>query len=152
MRAVHMLRDHAKEHGGFIDARDSLLPAGEFVDLVTVYTFTTKGELEDWERDPRRNGLLAQVDSLCVDVSERAAFDGISLLTADRIKVSRHETVVVLVVLILLLGALVDIALPPMAEPWRTVVAVTVNVCLVSYLFLPWSLQLLVWLKDRLRS
>ena len=75
-----------------------------------------------------------------------------ALLLPDTVKVSKLETVVVLIALILALGWLANMLLPPMAEPWRTVLTVAVNVCLISYLFLPWSIRLLVAIRKRLLS
>lgn len=152
MRAVQKLRDHARTHSGFVDAKDSLLPAGEHVDLVTVYSFATPDDLGRWENDPRRIDLVSDVDRLSVDISERAAFDGLSMLTPDRSRGNKHETVAILIVLIVLLGLLADLVMPPVAEPWRTLVVVSVNVCLISYVLLPWSLRALAWIKDRVRG
>ena len=105
-----------------------------------------------WEGAPERKRLIAEVDRQCLEISDRAAFDGLSLLLPDTVKVSKLETVVVLIALILALGWLANMLLPPMAEPWRTVLTVAVNVCLISYLFLPWSIRLLVAIRKRLLS
>lgn len=151
VRSNDLLREYAKTCSGFVGAEDSYLPAGEFVDLVTVYTFASREAVQDWESDSKRRELVDQLDAHCVEVSERATFDGLAILTPDSIKISKHETVVILIVLILLLGWLADLLLPPITQPWRTVVAVTVNVCLISYILLPWSARVLVWVKKHLR-
>ncbi|WP_323764126.1 hypothetical protein [Marinovum sp.] len=94
--------------------------------------------------------MLADLDRHCLKISDRAAFDGLSLLQPDSVTISKIETVVILILLILTLGWLADMLLPSMREPWRTVLAVTVNVCLIKYVFLPWSIRCLVALKARL--
>ena len=147
MRANEQLRDHAEARDGFVGAEDSFLPAGDYVDLITVFTFASREALEDWERDFKRKRLVEQLDSLCQRVSERATLDGLSVLAPDEVHVSKHETVLILIVLILVFGWIADTTMPPMSEPWRTLIAVTVNVCLVSYAFLPWSLRL--WARFR---
>lgn len=151
--AIDRLRAGARQFQGYQGAEDTYLPAtGSYVDLVTVFRFDTRENMQRWEASPERKLLIAEVDRHCLKVSERAAFDGLSLLLPDSVKISKFETVVILIVLILILGWLADLLLPPMAQPWRTVLSVSVNVCLISYLFLPWSIRGLVALKKRLFS
>lgn len=147
------LRAAARQYPGYQGADDTYLPATDtHVDLVTLFRFDCRKNLKRWEGAPERKRLIAEVDRQCLEISDRAAFDGLSLLLPDSVKVSKLETVVVLIALILALGWLANMLLPPMAEPWRTVLTVAVNVCLISYLFLPWSIRLLVAIRKRLLS
>lgn len=143
----------ANGYKGFQGAENTYLPTGgSHIDLVTVYSFGSREDLQRWESSPERRRLIAELDEHCLKVSERAAFDGLSLLQPDTVRVSKPETVAILIFLILALGWLADMLLPPMGKPWRTMLSVTVNVCLISYVFLPWSIRLLVALKRRLFS
>ncbi|HBM60017.1 MAG TPA: hypothetical protein DD444_12580 [Citreicella sp.] len=146
------LRAAAARADGFLGAQDSWLPPhGDEIDLVTVFSFRSRRDLEAWDRAPERQRLIADLDRHCLDISERAAFDGLALLQPDRVRVSKPETVAILIGLILTLGWLADLLLPPFPEPGRTVLAVSVNVCLISYVFLPWSIRLLDALKRKAR-
>lgn len=151
--AIDRLRAAARRFPGYQGAEDTYLPAtASHVDLVTVFRFDTRENMQRWESSPERKLLIAEVDRHCLQVSERAAFDGLSLLLPDSVKISKLETVVILILLILILGWLADLVLPAMARPWRTVLSVSVNVCLISYVFLPLSIRALVALKKRLFS
>ncbi|TNF17855.1 MAG: hypothetical protein EP318_20220 [Rhodobacteraceae bacterium] len=149
--AIARLRVAAHRFEGYQGAEDTYLPTtGRHVDLVTVFSFDTRENLRRWESSEERKRVIADVDRLCLKVSDRASFDGLALLQPEGVKASKIETVAILIVLILILGWLADMVLPPMPEPWRTALSVTVNVCLISYLFLPWSIRGLVALKKKL--
>ncbi|WP_323767006.1 hypothetical protein [Marinovum sp.] len=150
---IARLRTAARQYPGYLGAEDSYLPTTErHVDMVTIFSFDSRRNLKRWEIAPIRRQLIAEVDRHCLEVSDRAAFDGLSPLLPDSAKISKPATVAVLIVLILALGWLADLLLPAFPQPWRTVLTVTVNVCLISYLFLPWSVRALAALRKRLFS
>lgn len=152
-QGIARLRVAARHYPGYLGAEDSYLPTTErHVDMVTIFSFDSRANLERWENAPERRRLIAEVDRHCLEVSDRAAFDGLSPLLPDTARISKPATVAVLIVLILGLGWLAELLLPPFAQPWRTVLTVTINVILISYVFLPWSVRGLAALRKRLFS
>jgi antibiotic biosynthesis monooxygenase (ABM) superfamily enzyme len=139
---------------GFLRLQNSLSSKGYGHELVTVYSFDTRENLEKWEKSPIRIDLVRELDRLTADELTHTKFDGLALLASPNARVRKLETVAVLIFWILvigrLLGALADQTLPESFSPfWRDALIITINVLLISYLFLPWSSTLLTRLKAR---
>ncbi len=139
---------------GFIRLQNSLSSKGNGHELVTVFSFDTRENLEKWEKSPVRLDLIGELDRLTSDDLTHTRFDGLALLASPKASVRKLETVAILIFWILvigrILGVLADLSLPASIRPfWRDVLVITINVVLISYVFLPWSVTILTRLKAR---
>lgn len=140
---------------GFVGLQNSLTSGENGCELVTVFSFDSHENLERWENSPVRKGFVEELDRHSLDNSTYTKFDGLALLNSPKARVSKIETVAILIFWILVLGGilgyLADFLLPESLDlMWRNVLIVSVNVVLISYVFLPWSSTLLTRLKARL--
>lgn len=153
--AFARLQRAAEDQPGYIGAQNSLSQRTEWCELVTVFAFDSRRNLDRWERSNRRKSLLAALDRHPQESSKHAGFDRLALLPHPASRIGKAETVAILIVWILslgtVLGGIADHALPDtVPRLGRDAIVVSINVLLISYIFLPWSSVLLTRLKDRL--
>ncbi len=139
---------------GFIRLQNSISPRGTGLEIVTVFFFDTRDNLEKWDNSLIRRDLVKELDQLSSDDVTHTRFDGLSLLASPKARVTKGETVAILIFWILvigrILGEIADLGLPDSLGPfWRNVLIITINVLLISYVFLPWSSAMLTRLKAR---
>ena len=102
-----------------------------------------------------RERLVDELDRHSHDTLKHSQFGDLALLLHPEAQLRKYEIVVILIFWILLAGAglryLSDLALPGLLAPmWLNVLLVSVNVVLISYVFLPWSSMLVTRLKARI--
>ncbi len=151
---VERIRQAVSLQTGFIRLQDSFSSKGSGYELVTVFSFDTRGNLEKWGNSPVRRDLVEELDQLTSDDLTHTRFDGLALLASPKARVGKGETVAILIFWILvigsILGVLADLSLPDSIGPfWRDALIITINVLLISYVFLPWSSTMLTRLKAR---
>ncbi len=154
-RAIEDIQRSAADQSGFIDLQNSFTPKKNGCELVTVVTFDTPENLERWESSAVRKRLAKELDRLSHESSTRTRFLDVSLLAAPTARVSKMETVAILIGWILLLGSALsypmDMVWPQDTAPfWRNAFQVLIIVTLISYLLLPVSSIVLTRLKARL--
>lgn len=139
---------------GLAGVQNSLSRAGGYCELVSVFSFATRRQLAEWDASPARIALVARLDSGALDTPTRQEFGNLSLLLPPAARIRRGETIAILIFWILLLGhllrwlaGLLPVRVP---DPWQNVLLVTLNVLLISYIFLPGSSIALTRLKARL--
>ena len=138
-----------------MELQDSLSEGRNGCELVTVFSFDSRENLKRWENSQIREEVIQKLDRLSLDIPSHSKFDGLSLLVSPGVRISKIETVAILIFLILVVGGLLnvvaDFLLPrSFGSLWRHILLVAVNVVLISYLFLPWSSKVLSRLKARL--
>ena len=150
--AIKDIQKTVSDQPGFIDLQNRITPQSDGCELVTVITFDTPENLERWERSPLRNGYVRALDQLSQDVATMTQFDDLSLLVAPKARISKLETVVILIAWILLLGhvlrAGLDMVLPgSVGHFWHNALVTSMIVVLISYVLLPVSSLLLTRFK-----
>lgn len=156
-RTAARIRQAAACQPGFMGTQNSYSEWSGGGELVTVFAFDSRANLEAWEASPLRRDLVSEIDGYALDRPAQAQFDDLAMLLQPGARMSRFETVVVLILWILILNALLrptaDYVLAgALAPQWQGVLLVIVNVTLISYLFLPWTGRMVVALKARLRK
>ncbi|MHA6325493.1 hypothetical protein [Roseivivax sp. CAU 1753] len=142
---------------GYLGEQNSLSEGETTCELVTVFAFDSRRNLERWERSTLRIQFLAELDRHPQESSKHTTFDDLARLLHPRSHVSKIEVVLILIFWIVVLGGLLDYladiilpgAVPPMA---RSVLLISVNVILISYVFLPRTSMALTRLKMRLSA
>ncbi|WP_152610573.1 hypothetical protein [Leisingera sp. ANG-DT] len=140
---------------GFLGRQDNLSYGDSGCELVTVFFFDSHKNLENWELSSVRQRFVDELDRHSSSRSTQAKFDELTLLSSPKALISKIETVAILIFWILILGGLLDLAasalLPgAMSSIWLNILSVSVNVLLISYIFLPWTGAVLANLKARL--
>ncbi|MGR3760226.1 hypothetical protein ACUXV3_08835 [Roseobacteraceae bacterium NS-SX3] len=152
--SVRKIQEAVAEQPGFAGLQSSLTESGTACELVTVFSFDCRENLERWQRSPVRQSFVRELDALSQGAPTQMSFDGLDRLLPARASLSKVETVAILIFWILLLGEglrfSAALVLPADLAPfWRNALLVSVNVLLISYLFLPWSSLAVTWLKAR---
>lgn len=129
---------------GFVRLQNERSDHRDVQQLVTVFAFETRDQLEAWEASDRRKSLMRELDKLSQDGSSHTRFGDLAVLGSRRSPITKAETVVILIFWIAVLGAALQgvagVVLPDAVSGiWRHLLIVSVNVVLISYLFLPWT-------------
>jgi antibiotic biosynthesis monooxygenase (ABM) superfamily enzyme len=153
---VRQIQRVVVDHPGFLGLQNSLSDGAEICELVTVFAFDSQDNRRKWEESPLRKGFVAELDRHSQDSTLHKQFGDLGLLLHPGAQVGKLETVAILILWILVLAALLrrvaDATLPDaFTSPWRDVLLISVNVVLISYVFLPWSSVALTRLKALLR-
>lgn len=153
--SIRSIQQASADQPGFIGLQNSITPKRDDCELVTVISFDTQDNLDRWETSPQRKAFVTELDRLSLDDATNSRFQDLRLLAHPAARISKAETVVILIGWILLLGTAlrypVDLLLPEGTGPfWRSVLMTTVIVPLISYVLLPWSSIALTRLKTRL--
>ena len=139
---------------GFAGLRTKRTERGDHVELVTVYAFDSQANVERWEAAEARRSLMRELDRLSVESSSQTRFSGLVILTDPADGITTFETVVILIFWILILAVLLEelatLALPGWTGGFmRDAVLISINVLLISYLFLPVSSR--IWARAKAR-
>lgn len=137
---------------GFAGLQTKRTERGDHVEFVTVYAFDTQTKMERWEASETRARLVAELDRLSVDRSSQTRFSGLAILTDPAAGITTFETVLILLFWILILAALLEDLAVLVLPGWprgfvRDTVLITINVLLISYLFLPLSSR--IWARAK---
>ncbi len=154
MQSVRQLQEVASDQTGYLGHHNSLSKQADFYELVNIFTFNSRKNLEKWEKSDRRKTCLAELDRHPQVATKHTQFDELAELLHPVSRISKIEIVVILMFWILVLGAILngiaDLLLPVgFSSVGRSVLVVAVNVLLISYIFLPWSSNRLTSLKTR---
>lgn len=157
MRALDALQALANEQPGYLGDQNKLLEREDHVELINVFAFDSRQNLTAWEGSQARRRCLAELDRLPQQEMTLTRFDEFAELLVPRSAVGKIEIVVILIFWILALGALLgviaDRVLPAtLPDFWRSALLISINVVLISYIFLPWSNRILTRLKTRLKA
>ncbi|KGJ05134.1 Antibiotic biosynthesis monooxygenase (ABM) superfamily enzyme [Paracoccus halophilus] len=156
-KSLRQLQEAAAEQPGYLGEQNSVSHVEDHCELVTVFAFDSQTNLDNWENSELRNRLIAEIDRHPHESTKHTGFDDFSVLLHPQSKVTRIEIVLVLIFWIILLSGVLnriaDFVLPDSFPPaLRYVLTISVNVGLISYIFLPWSSRMLTRLRDRLES
>lgn len=137
---------------GFAGLQNSLSHEDGYGELVTVFAFDSGKNLEKWKNSPVREGFVKELDKYSQDSVTHAQFGDLALLLHPKAKLRKIETVAILIFWILFSGGalryLADFLLPGTLAPYgQNILLVSVNVMLISYVFLPWSSMIATKLK-----
>ena len=151
------IRDAVQRCRGFVDLRSSRSEQGGICELVTVFTFASDADLARWNASEARADYVARLDAISESAPVQARFDDLSLLPGPKAQLRKIEVVAVLIFWIVVIAEVLTLlagyVLPDRFTGfWREVLLISVNVLLISYIFLPWSSQALTRLKSRLRA
>jgi len=139
---------------GFAGLQTKRTERGDHVQFVTVYAFDSQANVERWEAAEARHRLMRELDRLSVESSSQTRFSGLAILTDPADGITTFETVVILIFWILILAVLLEelatLALPGWPAGFlRDAILISVNVLLISYLFLPVSSR--IWARAKAR-
>ncbi len=153
--AIAKIQKTVADQPGFITLQNRITPKSDGSELVTIITFDTQDNLERWESSALRNAYVAELDQLSQEDATTTRFGGLALFVAPNARISKLETVIILIVWILALGQLlrpaVDLLLPAgVGSFWQNALVTAIIVVLISYVLLPLSSLLLTRLKARL--
>lgn len=156
VQSLGQLQDAAADHPGYLVVHNSLSQKQDECELVNVFAFDSRENLERWESSDVRRTRLAELDRHPQEATKHTRFDELAQLLQPRSPVAKIEIVAILIFWILLLGSIGDFVatrLLPAAFPpfWQSVLLVSINVLLISYVFLPWSSRMVARLKMRFR-
>lgn len=154
-RLVGRIGAAVSRQAGFIRVQNDFSSKGGDDELVTVFSFDTRENLERWVASPVRVGLVRELDGLSTDDVTHTRFDALAMLASPTKSIRKIETVLILIFWILVmgrvLGLIADLVLPEWLDRiWRDALIIVINVLLISYILLPWSSTKLAWLKTRL--
>lgn len=132
---------------GFSGLKTKLSERADHCEHVTIFAFDTRAQLQDWEGSPRRHDLMRALDKVSLEGVSHTRFGDLAVLSDPNSDLGKGEIVIILIFWIFLLGAalqwLADLILPAaIGGSWRSLLLISVNVVLISYLFLPWSSRL----------
>lgn len=153
--SVERIQQAVAGQPGFLGLKNSLSEGKDDCELVTVLAFDSPENRRRWETSPVRERMVVELDRHSEGSAMHTHVGDLGLLLQSGSRVSRGETVAILIVWILILAAvldwLADLALPDaFPAPLRGVLLIVINVLLISYVFLPWSGTMLSRLKARL--
>ncbi|MEZ5778237.1 MAG: hypothetical protein R3E44_07745 [Paracoccaceae bacterium] len=153
-RSLARLQRAAAEQPGYLGEQNSLTRRADGCELVTVFVFDSRANLERWENSAARERHLAELDRHPQEITRHTRFDELARLLDPGAGISRIEIVAILIFWIVILGEalrhIADLVLPDALQPfWRNLLMISVNVVLISYAFLPWSSIALTRLKAR---
>jgi antibiotic biosynthesis monooxygenase (ABM) superfamily enzyme len=154
---VEQIQRVVADQPGFLGIQNSLSEGAEICELMTVFAFDSQENRRKWEESPLRKEFVAELDRLSQDSTLHTQFGDLGLLLPPNGQISKPETVAILILWILILAGLLrrlaDATLPEtFTSPWRDVLLISVNVVLISYVFLPWSGIALTRLKALFRK
>ncbi len=120
--------------------------------MVTVVSFDSRENFEGWKNSPLRNDFVKELDVYTLADTNYANFEGLSLLASPKDGAAKIAIVAIIIFWILVLGGLLGFLanefLPvTISAAWMNVFVVTINVTLISYFLLPWSLAFLENIK-----
>lgn len=155
MQSLRDLQSVAAKHPGYLGDQNHLSHDQEFCELVNVFAFDSDKNLKRWEASDARKKHLEVLDAYPHETTNHMKFDELAPLLGSTTQTSKIEIVAILIFWIVLIGAalgyLADLLLPDSIPPFaRSVLLISVNVVLISYIFLPWSNIMLTRLKARL--
>ncbi|WP_146589649.1 hypothetical protein [Puniceibacterium confluentis] len=153
--AIRDIQKTLADQPGFIGLQNRITRKSDGCELVTVFTFDTQENLERWESSPVRHSYAKDLDRLSQDAATNTPFGNLALLVSTNARITKEETVVILIAWILVLGQVlgpaVNLLLPESVEPfWRNTLMTAIIVTLISYVLLPASSLFLTRLKARL--
>ena len=154
MQSLRELQKTAANQPGYLGDQNSLSHDDECCELVNVFAFDSRKNLKKWESSDARKRHLAELDAHPQETANNIQFDELAPLLNPKVHVSKVEIVLILIFWIVAIGAILgyvaDLLLPAtIPDLARTVLLVSVNVVLISYIFLPWSTKLLTRVKAR---
>jgi len=154
MQSLNQLQKVAADQPGYLGDHNSLSQGNEYRELVNVFAFDSRKNLERWESSGVRNGLLAELDRHPQEATKHSLPDDLVSLLHPKTQESKIEIVVILIFWIVVLANILDyfadFILPTTLFPfWRSVLLISVNVALISYIFLPWSGKMLARFKAK---
>ncbi|MFD2741361.1 hypothetical protein ACFSUD_17435 [Sulfitobacter aestuarii] len=152
LHSLHRLQQVAADQPGYLGDHNSLSEEETQCELVNVFAFNSRKNLERWEASELRNRCLAELDRHPQKATRHKDFEELARLLPQTSRISKIEIVVILIFWILIsgtcLGYLGDLLLPTgFPAVGRSILLVTINVLLISYLFLPWTSNILTKLK-----
>ncbi|MBO9457392.1 hypothetical protein J7376_19365 [Paracoccus sp. R12_1] len=155
LHSLDQLQQAAADQKGYLGDHNSLSRESDGYQLVNIFAFSSRENLDSWEDSEVRKSCLAELDRHPQEATEPARFDDIAQLLQPASKISKIEIVVILIFWIVVLGAvlghLAEFILPEsFLRTGRSVLLISVNVVLISYIFLPWSSHWVTKLKARL--
>jgi antibiotic biosynthesis monooxygenase (ABM) superfamily enzyme len=153
-RAVRQIQQAVARQPGFAGVQNSLSRLEDRSELVTVFAFDSRETLDAWRHSDARNAFVRELDRWSEDSTSHTQFGELAQLLSPKAKLRKVEVVAILIFWILVSGSalkyLAALLLPDPAAPfWRELMLVSVNVVLISYVFLPWSSLALTNLKTR---
>jgi antibiotic biosynthesis monooxygenase (ABM) superfamily enzyme len=154
-RFVSRIEQAVATQPGFVGLQSSVSHKEDCDELVTIFAFDSRENLELWDSCPVRQGLVKELDRHSHDAVQHVQSGDLSLLLSPKAQVGKIEIVVMLIFWILTLGGALryfaDFVFPDALSPiWQNVLLISVNVVLISYVFLPWSSMMLTKLKARI--
>ncbi|MCI2395373.1 hypothetical protein [Aliiroseovarius sediminis] len=154
MQSLRDLQKVAAKQPGYLGDQNHLSHDQGYCELVNVFAFDSDKNLKRWEASDERKKHLEILDAYPHETTNHIQFDELAPLLGPAPKTSKFEIVVILIFWIVLngavLGYLADFLLPATFPPFgRTVLLISINVMLISYIFLPWSSTMLTRLKVR---
>ncbi|WP_305969075.1 MULTISPECIES: antibiotic biosynthesis monooxygenase [unclassified Mameliella] len=154
-KAIESIQKTVADQPGFIGLQNRITPKHDGRELVTIVTFDTQKNLERWENSPVRRRYAEELDRLSQDCATNTRFDDLSRLVAPTARISKLETVLILIAWILVLGHLlrhpVEILVPDsVGQFWQSALTTAIIVVLISYVLLPVSSLVLTRIKARL--
>ncbi|WP_226782946.1 antibiotic biosynthesis monooxygenase [Oceaniglobus trochenteri] len=152
--ALENLQKAAARQPGYLGEQNSLTQVDDGCELVTVFAFDSRANLLRWESSDVRKTFLAQLERHPQESVKHTTFDGLSFLLGPQASLRKIEIVAILIFWIFLsgmaLGHLADLVLPTaLPAPLRSLLLISVNVALISYVLLPWSSRVLTRVKAR---
>ena len=154
-KAIEDIQKAVADQPGFIGLQNGIIPKRDGCELVTVFTFDTQENLERWQNSRVRESYTKELDQLSQGAATNTQFGNLAILVAPTARISKLETVIILIAWILLLGQVlgpaVGLLLRESVGPfWQNALMTTIIVVLISNVFLPASSLLLTRLKTRL--
>lgn len=154
-KAIESIQNSVADQPGFIGLQNRITPKHDGRELVTIVTFDTQKNLQKWENSPVRQRYAEELDRLSQDFATNTRFDDLSRLVAPTARISKLETVVILIAWILVLGRLlrypIDLLVPAaVGQFWQDALTTAIIVTLISYVLLPASSLVLTRIKARL--
>jgi len=152
MQSLDELQKVAAEQPGYLGSHNELKENNKHFELINAFAFETPWALKKWQNLDDRKKCLDKLDkhpqgaTLVTEINELAS------LVTPRSAIRKHETVAILIFWIFLLSKvsqyISNFVFPPSFSPTLlSFIIIACNVLLISYVFLPWSINLLEKIK-----
>lgn len=154
LQSLTELQRAAANQTGYLGHHNSLSEDDQYCELVNIFSFNSRGNLQEWENSDVRNRCLANLDQHPQTTTKHSQFNELAQILHPKTQIKKIEIVVILIFWILVLSALLDYFasfLFPATFPqgWKSTLLISLNVVLISYIFLPLTSEILTKLKQR---
>lgn len=106
LQSLTELQRAAANQTGYLGHHNSLSEDDQYCELVNIFSFNSRGNLQEWENSDVRNSCLANLDQHPQTTTKHSQFNELAQILHPKTQIKKIEIVVILIFWILVLSAL----------------------------------------------